>query len=310
MRAFLNRDDLTDLARTTFPARTLHDVTRLSGGSVKGVYRLAFDDGFTCLAYRWHADENFWPARTIFDVGPFRGHGSRATFIARHTLLSGLGVRVPEIFAVESETDLALIEDVRGGTLEALLERDPAAGREVLARLGETLRTMHSHTSADFGFPGRTVPEFVLERGRRSLVEAAARVPRIAAVHDRLAYALSTRFAAITARPVYGVIHGELGPDHVMIDDAGAPVLIDIEGTMIFDVEWEHAFLELRFGERYPALRTVPLDEDRMRLCRLAMYLSLVAGPLLLIDGDFPRPEGMRQIAESNIPRVLAELSV
>ncbi len=71
-----------------------------------------------------------------------------------------------------------------------------------------------------------------------------------------------------------------------MVDDAGTPVLIDIEGTMVFDVEWEHAFLELRFGPLYPLLRTVPLDEARMRLYRLVQHLSLVAGPLLLIDPE------------------------
>ena len=308
MRTFVTRDDLTGLARTAFSARALREVTRLTGGSVKGVYRLGFDDGFTCLAYRWHAEENFWPAQTFFDVGPFAGHGSLATFVDRHELLAELGVRVPEVFEIDPAADLALVEDVRGGTLETLLERDAAAGREVLARLSEALRTMHTHTSAEFGFPGRTVQEFVLERGRRSLVQAAARVPRIAAVQDRLAYALSSRFAGIGPRSTHGVIHGELGPDHVMVDDAERPVLIDIEGTMFFDVEWEHAFLQLRFGPLYPELRTVELDPDRMLLYRLTQYLSLVAGPLLLIEGDFPRAEGMREIAEWNIPRVLAEL--
>jgi hypothetical protein len=176
---------------------------------------------------------------------------------------------------------------------------------------------MHSHTSVEFGFPtpsgpagfaGQTAAEFVLERGRRALAEAAARVPEIGARREALAEALISRFAATTPRREHGVIHEELGPDHVLVDDAGQPVLIDIEGTTIFDIEWEHAFLELRFGQLYPLLRTVPLDEARMRLCRLTHYLSLVAGPLLLIDGDFPRPDGMREIAADNIPRVLATL--
>ena len=38
-----------------------------------------------------------------------------------------------------------------------------------------------------------------------------------------------------------------------------------------------------------------------MRLYRLAMHVSLVAGPLSLIEGDFPNPEWMREIAESNL---------
>ena len=224
----------------------------------------------------------------------------------RVRLLTGLGVRVPEILGLGG-TDLALVADVRGGSLEDLLVRDAGAGRAALGRLAEMLRAMHApgHTP---GFTG-TCEEHLLERGRRALVEAAARVPRIAAEQEPLRYALSSRYAAIRARREYGVIHGELGPDHVLIDDAGRPVLIDIDGAMVFDVEWEHAFLELRFGEHYPALRTVPLDPARMALYRLVQYLSLVAGPLLLLDGDFPHRDGMLAIAGWNTERTLAELA-
>lgn len=70
-------------------------------------------------------------------------------------------------------------------------------------------------------------------------------------------------------------------------------------------MEWEHVFLRIRFGPRYDALRVPGLDEARLRLYRLAMHLSLVAGPLRLLDGDFPRPGPMRAIAESNLLCVL-----
>jgi hypothetical protein len=299
MRRFLTPDDFP------VPGRTVVELDRLAGGSTKGVYRVTFDDDFTCVAYRWHPDENYWPAETIFDVGPFAGHGSLATFLEKHELLSRLGVRVPVIHDVFPAHNLALVEDVRGGSLESLLSRDEKAGRAALDLLAAALTAMHSDLA-----PCDYRPEdSVLERGRRSLAEAAARVPVISAVRAELGSALTSRFAEIEPRDECGVIHGELGPDHVLIDDAGRPVLIDIEGTMRFDPEWEHAFLSLRFGSWYPALRTVPLDENRLRLCRLTQYLSLVAGPLLLLDGDFPQVDGMREIAEGNIPRVLAELS-
>ena len=44
------------------PARRLADVRRLAGGSKKGVYRLAFDDGFSAVGYIWDEGENWWPA--------------------------------------------------------------------------------------------------------------------------------------------------------------------------------------------------------------------------------------------------------
>ncbi|WP_438267919.1 hypothetical protein [Kitasatospora purpeofusca] len=62
-------------------------------------------------------------------------------------------------------------------------------------------------------------------------------------------------------------MHGELGPDHVLVDAAGEPVLIDIEGLMHFDVEWEHVFLRIRFGDQYPSLGGADgLDRHRLDL--------------------------------------------
>ncbi|RAS65733.1 hypothetical protein C8D87_104284 [Lentzea atacamensis] len=73
-----------------------------------------------------------------------------------------------------------------------------------------------------------------------------------------------------------------------------------IEGVMFFDVEREH---ELRFGPHYRPV--AGLDPARMNLYRLAQYLSLVEGPLRLLDGDFPHRDAMRDIAEQNIERTL-----
>ena len=304
MRDFLSPADLTEPVRAAFGSdRRPQSVTRLPGGSTKGVYRVLLDDGATTLAYHWHPDENFWPARLGIDVGPFRQDAARASFVSRNRQLTALGVRVPRLFHVDESADIALVEDLSGGTLEALLESDPAAGRAGLEQLRTMLHTMHTHTAT---VPGPSTEHFITERGRRALVTAAARVPRIAAVQEQLAYELSERSAAVTPRARHSLIHGEVGPDHVMINSAGEVVLIDIEATMFFDVEWEHAFLELRFGPHYSMLSTVPLDPARRQLSRLVQYLSLVAGPLLLLDGDFPHRDFMLGIAEGNADRALA----
>ena len=303
MATEMDRATLDEPIRAAFGDRRLTTVARVSGGSNKGVHRLTFADGGTCLAYRWN-DENYWPVRTVLTVGPLGGRHDRARFLDRQGRLSALGVRVPEVLALGG-TDLALVEDVRGGSLEDLLALDPAAGREALARLRDLLLRMHAAPGATPDFP-EPCAEIIAERGRRALAEAATRVTRIAARRPRLEYALSTRLAAVEPRQRHGWIHGELGPDHVRVDDSGEPVLIDIEGALIFDVEWEHAFMELRFGEHYPALHTVDLDPARMALYRLVHHLSLVAGPLILLDGDFPDRAFMRGIAEWHTEQVLA----
>jgi hypothetical protein len=148
----------------------------------------------------------------------------------------------------------------------------------------------------------------VLDRALDDLAEAAARVPRIAAARGRLEEEVAELAAAVRPRARYGLIHGELGPDHVLIDARGDPVLIDIEGIMFFDIEWEHVFLRLRFGEHYQRLRADGLDRPRLRFYGLALHLSLIAGPLRLLDGDFPDRAPMLQIAEYNADRALALL--
>jgi hypothetical protein len=57
----LTRDDLDGVARAACGPRQMINVSRLSGGSKKGAYRLFFDDDSTAVAYVWAESENYWP---------------------------------------------------------------------------------------------------------------------------------------------------------------------------------------------------------------------------------------------------------
>ncbi|MGW0802158.1 phosphotransferase [Nonomuraea sp. NPDC002799] len=313
-RRFVQFDaELAGLAGAVFgKGRRLVAVDRLRGGSKKGVYRLAFEDGFSAVLYAWNDEEDFWPADSHGSADDPFGHASGLRlFEASHTRLSALGVRVPAIYHLDPDADLVLIEDVRGANLETLLQDDPARGEQVLERLAVVLEAMAGHRApllgrvADAGVR-RPAVDVVLERALADLAEAAVRVERIGHVRDGFEAALRELAALVEPRGDYGLIHGELGPDHVLVGADGEPVLIDIEGTMFFDVEWEHVFLGLRFAARhYARLRPAGLDERRMRLYRLAQHLSLVAGPLRLLDGDFPDRRFMMEIATTHTERAL-----
>jgi Phosphotransferase enzyme family len=212
-----------------------------------------------------------------------------------------------------------VVEDVPGENLETLLRDDPRSVRTTMALLAEALGAMQRHQEPRFGkvalldkggvSDGSSCEQVVLDRALGDLSEAAARDVRIARSRGDLENILRTLAAAVSRRSEHGLIHGELGPDHVLVDRDGQPVLIDIEGLMFFDVEWEHAFLRLRFGEHYVSLERTGLDGDRLTFYLLAMRLSLVAGPLRLLDGDFPDRDFMMGIAEYNLQHALAFLS-
>lgn len=327
-RKFVELDQLTSLVRATFgPARRLNTVVRLRGGSKKGVYRLIFDDEATAILYVWRAEENYWPKSpesiSSDQADPFSDASGLDLFEASHACLNALSIRTPQVYFLDQSkshfpADVAVVEDVRGGTLEAMLQHNPQGAERTLAQLRATLQIMQQHRSQHLGKVAlighgdarqdRSCEQIMLDHAVQHIAEIASRVEHVASTRTQLEEKIRELAGAVRQRSEYCLIHGELGPDHVLVDERGDPVLIDIEGVMFFDIEWEHAFLQLRFGEHYRWLRSNDLDEQRLQFYALAMHLSLVAGPLRLLDGDFPYREGMKEIAEYNLQQALAFL--
>ncbi|WP_031516402.1 phosphotransferase family protein [Streptomyces sp. NRRL F-5123] len=314
MRAFAEDGETAGIVRDALGARVqVLGVERLRGGSHKGVYRVRTAGGpaDSVVVYRWAAGENYWPGEEPAGAEAFLAAGRR---------LGEAGARVPRVLHADTSreryaADVAVVEDLTGGSLEDALAADPAGAAGALAELGGMLAAMHAVRSPAYGTvlaPEEGAPpreRRVLDSALRDTDEAARRDPRIAAARTALRDLLEELAAAVPPRTGYGLIHGELGPDHVLLDAAGHPVLIDIEGAKFSDVEAEHVFLRLRFGPHYAALAAPGLDPRRMALYELAMRLQLVAGPLRLLDGDFPDRAAMRSIAEHNLQAALALLA-
>jgi hypothetical protein len=327
-RRFIEPNDLTGLLRAHVPGRLLIQLERLTGGSKKGVYRLSFAHGGTLVLYAWHLAESYWPIGSDLADDPFADASGPAEFAVAHAALTAAGVRVPRLHVLDHSrehhpADVALVEDVRGGSLADLLERDDAAAARPLTCLGRPLRAMHGcGGAARYGkvsleaagaAPSTALeaaqprPEdMVLNRALRHLDAAAAQLPDLETARPAVADLLAARHDAVTPRAQYGLVHGELGPDHVLLDDQLAPVIIDIEGLTYFDAEWEHAFLRLRFGPAgYRRLGLPAVDETRVALYDVAQRLSLIAGPLRIAATDFPDRDWMLQLADYHTAHVL-----
>ncbi|WP_028801365.1 phosphotransferase family protein [Streptomyces sp. 142MFCol3.1] len=327
MRIFAGAEDLSAVVREALGEDCrIVGADRLRGGSKKGVYRvrLAGAGPASVIVYSWAQEKNFWPGTADDDgADPFARASGLMPFLAAQRELAEIGACVPRVLWADGSgrrygADVAVVEDIPGGTLEALFETDPARAATALDHLAGTLRLMHRHQASRYGrvdllegggvSVGESCEQVVLDRALRDLDEAAGRDARIESVRTRLDDRLRELRALVAPRGEFGLIHGELGPDHVLVNPEGQAVLIDIEGLMFFDIEWEHVFLSLRFGERYPVLARPGLDRRRLDLYMTAMRLSLVAGPLRLLDGDFPDREFMRGIAEHNLRETLALL--
>jgi aminoglycoside phosphotransferase (APT) family kinase protein len=228
--------------------------------------------------------------------------------------------RCPELLFTDRSrslypAEIAVVEDVAGGSLEALLERDPLAAERPLSVLADWLAAMAAIRSRAFGTvafvdaggrsAGASCERVTLDRALAQLQEIAEHDRRAADAQGRLEKTLHSLTGPIKPRTTAALVHGELGPDHVLLDGRGEPVLIDIEGAKYFDVETEHVWLRMRFGGHYAKLSRGGLDEDRLRFYQLCMHLDLVAGPLRIAGTNHPEREWFRETAEYHLRRAL-----
>jgi hypothetical protein len=324
-RKFADAESLRPVIRAAFGRdRALLGAERLAGGSKKGAYRLTMDDGGTALIYAWNDSEDYWqgvlPEGADDPADPFSHASGLALFEAAARRLASAGARCPEILFTDRSralypADVAVVEDVPGGSLEALIEKDPVAAERPLSVLADWLAAMAAVRSPSFGkvafvdaggrSPGTSCERVMLDQALAQLQEIAGRDRRAASAQGRLEEALHSLAEPIEPRVTWALVHGELGPDHVLLDRRGEPVLIDIEGAKYFDVETEHVWTRMRFGGHYARLSRGGLDEDRLRLYQLCMHLDLVAGPLRIADTSHPEREWFRSVAEHHLERAL-----
>jgi len=316
-------DHLQGMLQTALgSAHRIASLTRLRGGTKKGVYRAVLDDR-SVIVYVWNPSENYWPigdsdlANDASD--PFADASGADLFAVSNQYLRSLGIRTPELYLLdtsraESPADIAIVEDIQGGTIEEHWQRQPDDGARITSELGEMLRTIHARRNSRFGklaYVDNQAPQdmrceqLVLLRALGHLDHAAAHIGRLRDRHGMLEETLRSMAAGIPIRSEYSLIHGELGPDHVLVDAQGHPAIIDIEGLTFFDIEWEHAFLRFRFGDHYRYLWQDGLDDARLRFYTLCLHLSLCSGPLRLLDGDFPQRDKMMGIVTWNVSKAL-----
>lgn len=83
------------------------------------------------------------------------------------------------------------------------------------------------------------------------------------------------------------MIHGELGPNHVMVDEENHAYLIDIEGAKFYDVEEENSFFRMRFGNRFAGWLEEEVDEKRMAFYHIGHCFGHLRGAVELKQKNY-----------------------
>ncbi|SDW45089.1 phosphotransferase family protein [Paenibacillus sp. CF384] len=293
---------------------------RLHGGAQKTVYLVQAQNGFKLMFYIWDLKQNYFEE----EVAANYANGEQGSFGAElfrrnNQYLIEQGVRTPALYAMDSSQekypfDFALVEYVSGGDLLPYLEHPSEALRDqVFGKCNELLRSLHQIKRSSWGKVWHPADRYskpcetgIYDNAIIQLDFLAGEVSRVAQQHERLLDVLEGMRCTIVPRAEYSLIHSELGPDHILLNESLEPYFIDIEGAEFFDLEYEHSFLQFRFPNYEQYLSRDDLDEQRLRFYRFCHHISCASGGLKLLQRGFPDRQLAMEIHASNLAQTLS----
>lgn len=283
----------------------------MHGGAQKVVYKVDCSNGFSCVLYVWDLTMNYFQEEIEDDISNVQSFGSNL-FELNNKFLIEHSIRTPALYDLNKERnrytfDYALVEYIAGQEAEAYFNHtDSRVKDNVFQQLGDMITRMHANQRNVYGKlqhcenSRRPCHLIQLENAKLQLAYASQHIEGIRVNQTKLLDTLYELESRIEPREQYGFIHGELGPNHVLVTDELEPYLIDVEGAEFYDIEHEHSFLEFRFGDFYRYLKNDHLDLNRMLFYKYHHHISLVSAGLKLLHRGYPDQQTAQDITDYN----------
>ncbi len=277
--------DIVHYLRSIFgPKSDLERVEDLNDGIGKRTYLVwSRRPDARCILHVW---VNATPDLTEIERDPdLFPHGPKY-FAANHEFLADKGIGVPELLLFDDSRTrygfaFAFVEYIDGPNLSQYKKStDRAKYAAVLDETRVQMRTLHSTRRSHPGSILTTSPvhmrceDATLEPILAELDLACRFNSVIRENGNRIRDALKQLRSRIEPRSEFRLIHGELGPDHILVGKDDRVSFIDFEGMSFFDVESEHTMLKARWGSDYAKLKRQDLDPRRMAFYELALQVS------------------------------------
>lgn len=306
----LAQPDLQEYVRKVFGTGYLVvNVSKMHGGAQKVVYKIDCSNGFSCVLYVWDLTMNYFQEEIANQDVNEQSYGSDL-FELNNRFLTQHRIQTAALYDLNKERkrypfDYALVEYIAGHKAEVYFNHSDSRVKDKLfERLGDMLTGMHAIESHIYGKPGlseintESCHLLQMKNAKLQLAYASQYINSIGVNQSKLLDTLYKLESRIEPRSRYGFIHGELGPDHVLVNEGLEPYLIDIEGASFFDIEHEHSFLEFRFGDHYRYLKNDTLDPNRMLFYQFHHHISITSGGLKLLHRGFPDQQFAKDIAD------------
>jgi hypothetical protein len=298
----------------------LNRMTRILGGAQKHTYLAETENGFCFVIYIWDKSTSYFAYNEEEDI--FSSSSSQL-FELNNNLMLQHDVLTPKLYFMdrskkEQDYEYAFAEYIDGTDMDDMISNHEDRLPGVLDSLKTSITNLHKIKSKFAGQLNRMqAEEFdilkhslgVAQKNIEYLKEADGGNKKLyMRVWDKL-LELSN---AMEKRQEYTFIHGELGPNHVLVDKYDNAYLIDIEGGKYCDLEEEISFLNIRFGSLLENLE-IDLDSDRMEFYRIRHCLNNLSGAIQLKLKDYYDMDdvnGMIQYFNGLLKEVVGEQEV
>lgn len=293
----------------------LVSMERILGGAQKYTFLAKCTNGFEFIIYQWGKEMTY-----------FENNGENAVFCSssaklfqsNNELMRKYGVLTPKLFYVDRsrrdcDYEYAFVEYISGRDMDYIMEKEPNRLQEVLESLSVSIDKLHGIKSEVAGQVGRLqtsdfdIISFELEDMRQNSSYLQEYDKEYADLYIQVE-AKATEYAdKLEKRKEYTFIHGELGPNHVIVDKDNNAYLIDIEGAKFYDVEEELSFLDIRFNKMLKKAEN-EVDEKRIYFYYIGHCLGNLRGAVeLKQEGyyDMNDVNGMIQFFHEQIVEII-----
>lgn len=232
-------------------------IERILGGAQKYTYLAKCTNGFKFVIYQWDKSTTYFKNS---DEHVVFSSNSADLFQRNNELMSNQGVLTPKLFYIdmsrrECDYEYAFVEYINGNDIDYIMKNEPERLDKVLESLNNSIDRLHSIKNRCVGQKGHmqgadfNIIAYELNDIHQNSIYLQKNDSQYAELYVQAEANAIECAQKLQGRDEYTFIHGELGPNHVIVDKNNNAYLIDIEGAKFYDVEEELSFLDIRFNK-------------------------------------------------------------
>lgn len=311
----IEKEDLSSRVKKVFGEEyIIKEITRLYGGTKKGTFKVDCTNEFSFILYIWDLRTTYFS--NYQDKSNLFNQGGARLFAISEKVFEKEGIPTQKLYYINSTKekysfDYAFVQYIQGREIKRYIKEGHPSLAKHLERLSNEIKKLHSIKSQFAGLPEDLYENnfccegYILERIDNDIEYLIRNSKDVALGQKEIRNCYRNLYNKIKPRKEYVLIHGELGPNHVLVGDDDKMYFIDVDRVKYFDIEYEASFLEFKFGEYYKYLKEENLDIDRVNFYRFSHHISYLSGAYQLKETNYFEEQEIEKVIRHNLDEIL-----